>query len=124
MKEYMKKKDFCNVNMPSEDTQILEFNQYQKSDKTPFIVYADLDCIIEKIDGCNNPRNSSTTKVREHIPSGFLMSTISSFRSIKNKHHVYRAKHYMKKFCELLREHAMKIINLKKKKSYVEMKLK
>ena len=39
--------------MPSEGTKILEFNQYQKSDKGPFITYADLECIIEKIDGCN-----------------------------------------------------------------------
>ena len=83
--------DFCNVNMPSEDTKILEFNQYQKSDKAPFIIYADLECIIEKIDGWkNNPENLSTTKVSEHIPSGFSMSTISSFRSIENKHDVYR----------------------------------
>ena len=44
-------KDFCNVIMPSEDTKALEFNQYQKSDEAPFIIYADLDCIIEKIDG-------------------------------------------------------------------------
>ena len=44
-------KDYCNVNMPSEDTKILEFNQYQKSDKAPFIIYADLECIIERIDG-------------------------------------------------------------------------
>ena len=36
--------------MPSEDTKILEFNQYQKYDKTLFIVYANLDCVIEKID--------------------------------------------------------------------------
>ena len=40
--------------MPSENTKILEFNQYHKSDKTPFIIYADLQCIIEKIDGCKN----------------------------------------------------------------------
>ena len=38
--------------MPSEDTKILEFNQYQKSDKTPFIICSDLECIIEKVDGC------------------------------------------------------------------------
>ena len=44
------------------------------------------------------------------------MSTISSFRSIENKHDVYRGKDCMKKFCEFLREHAMKIINFKKKK--------
>ena len=43
------------------------------------------------------------------------MSTISSFRSIKNKHDVYRGKHCMKKFCESLKEHAIKIINFKKK---------
>ena len=34
------KKDFCNVTMPSEDTEILEFNQLQKSDKAPFIIQA------------------------------------------------------------------------------------
>ena len=37
--------------MPSEDTKILKLSQYQKSDKTPFIIYADLECILEKIDG-------------------------------------------------------------------------
>ena len=49
---------FCNVNILSEVTKILKFNQYQKSDKAPFIIYADIECIIEKIDGCkNNPEN-------------------------------------------------------------------
>ena len=35
--------DFCNVIMPSEDTKILELNQYQTSGKAPFIIYADLE---------------------------------------------------------------------------------
>ena len=30
-------KDFCNVIMLFEDTKILEFDQYKKSDKAPFI---------------------------------------------------------------------------------------
>ena len=30
-------KEFCKVNTASEETKILEFNQHQKSDKTPFI---------------------------------------------------------------------------------------
>ena len=55
--------------MSTEDTKILEFNQYQKSDNAPFIICADLEFIIEKADGCkNNPENSSTAKVSEHIP--------------------------------------------------------
>ena len=86
----MKIKDFCNVNVLSDDTKILEFNQCQNSNKASFIIYAGLECIIEKIDRCkNNPENSSTTKASEHIPSGFSMSTISAFTRIENKHDIY-----------------------------------
>ena len=35
--------------MLSEDTKILEFNHYQKTDKAPLTIYADLECLIEKI---------------------------------------------------------------------------
>ena len=44
------------------------------------------------------------------------MSVISSFKIIESKHDVYRGKDCMKKFCEPLREHAIKIIYFKKKK--------
>ena len=55
-------------------------------------------------------------KVSEHIPSGFSMSTKSSFKDIENKHNAYRGKDCIKKFYESLRELAIKIINLKIKK--------
>ena len=62
-KKVCENKDFCSIVMPSEYTEILEFNQYQKSDKAPFIIYADVECLIEKTDECkNNPENSSATK--------------------------------------------------------------
>ena len=51
--------------MPSEETKILELNQYQKPDKAPFIIYADLECLIEKTDGCkNNAKNVIHNKSR------------------------------------------------------------
>ena len=112
-------KDFCNIIIPSENTtkNHTNHNSYQKSDKASFIIYADLECIIERINGCkNNRENSSTTKVSEHIPLGFSIPTMSLFRSIENKHDVYRGKYCMENFCEFLREHAMKIINFIKKK--------
>ena len=40
-KKVFENKDFCT--MPSGDTKILEFNQYQKSDKATFIICADLN---------------------------------------------------------------------------------
>ena len=59
----------------SKDFSILSrFNQNKESDEASVIVYADLQCLIENIDGCKN--NSSMTKVAEHISSGFSMSTI------------------------------------------------
>ena len=79
-KELCENKDFCHLVMPSEDTKILESNQYQKSDKALFIIYADPECLIEKIDACkNNPE----------------MSTLLPFKSIENKHDVYRGKDCM-----------------------------
>ena len=105
----------CNIIIPLEDTKILEFNQNQKFDKTPFIFYANLECLIGKIYRCkNNLESVSTTKLIEHVPSGFSMSTILSLKRIENNHNVYRVKDCMKKFCESLREYAMEIINSKK----------
>ena len=80
----------------------------------PFVIYEDLECLIEKIDGCkNNLENLCSTKVSKHNPSGSSMSIISSFRSIENKHDIYRRKDCIKKFCESLRQQTMKIINFK-----------
>ena len=57
-KRVYKNKLFCNVIMPSGDTKILEFNQYQKYDEAPFIICGDLECILERTDACkNNPEN-------------------------------------------------------------------
>ena len=82
--------------MSSEDTRILQFNQHQESDEAPFIIYADLECIIGKVVRCkNNPENSSTTKVSKHSIKTFNVNTITSFRNIENKHDVCRSKDCM-----------------------------
>ena len=47
------------------------------------------------------------------------MPTMLSFESIGSKHDVYRGKDCMKKVCKSLRQHAMKIISIKKKKKEV-----
>ena len=80
-----KNKDFCGTVMPSEKDKILEFKQYMKSNEMPCIIYADIELLIRKIDGCeNNPKKSSTTKIAEHIPCGYSMSTIWVFSHIED----------------------------------------
>ena len=64
--------------MGSEDTKILQFNQYQKSGKARFVMYEDLEFLKEKIDEYkHNTENSNTTEVSKYTPSGFSISTIS-----------------------------------------------
>ena len=49
--KYVKNKDFCGIVMSSEKDSILEFNQYIKSDKMLYIIYADIESSVKKIDG-------------------------------------------------------------------------
>ena len=103
--------------MPTKDNNIIKYNQGEKSIELPFVVYADLECLLEKMSTCqNNPNESSTTEINKHAPSGYSLFTYCSFDKTKNKLDYYRGKDCMKTFCKDLREHAMRIINYEKKK--------
>ena len=63
--------DYCHVEMPTKDNNIIKYNHGEKSMKMPFTIYADLECLLEKTDTCkNDPNKSSTTKINKHVPSG------------------------------------------------------
>ena len=107
---------YCQVEMPNKDNNTIEFNQKDYG-KAPFVIYADLECLLEKISICyNNSEESSTTEVNKHTPSAYSLFTNCSFDERKNKLDYYRGEDCMKKFCKDLRKHATKIINCKKKK--------
>ena len=50
IKNHVKIHFFLNIGMSSKDTKKLEFNRYQKSDKAQFIIYAELESLIKKVD--------------------------------------------------------------------------
>ena len=109
--------DYCHVEMPTKNNNIIKYNHGEKSMKLSFVIYADLECLLEKISNCiNNPNESSTTKINKHTPSGYSIFTHCSFVKSKNKLNYYRGKDCMKKFSKNLREHASKIIDYEKKK--------
>ena len=108
--------EYCHIEMPNKDNNIIKYNQGEKSLKLPFIIYADLECLLEKINTCyNNPESSSTTKINKHTPSGYSIYTHCSLDKSKNKLNYYRGQDCMKRFCKDLKEHAKKIINCEKK---------
>ena len=49
-------KNFCRIVLSSQKNNILHFNQYIKPDKIPYIIYADLESLIEKIKEYANNR--------------------------------------------------------------------
>ena len=106
--------------MPTKDNNIIKHNHGEKPMKVPSIIYADLECLLEKMSTCiDNPNELSTTKINKHTPSGYSIFTHCSFDESKNKLNYYRGKDCMKKFCKDLKEHVTRIINYEKKKDYL-----
>ena len=59
--------DYCHVEMPTKDNNTIKYNQGEKSIKLPLTIYADLECLLEKMSTCiNNPNESSTTEINIH----------------------------------------------------------
>ena len=103
--------------MPTKNNNIIKYNHGEKSMKLPFVIYADLECLLEKMSTCiYNPKESSTTEINKHVPSGYSIFTHCSFNESKNKLNYYRGKDCMKKFSKDLREHTSKIISYENKK--------
>ena len=83
--------------MPNEDHNIIKYNQGEKSIKLSFVIYTDLQWLLEKMSTCqNNPNESSTTEINKHTPSGYSLYTHCSLDKSKNKLDFYRGKDCMK----------------------------
>ena len=70
--------------MPEECNKILKYNHGEKYVKVLFIIYADLESLLEKVNTCyNNNTKSSTTKISKHTSSGYSLFTHCSFDTTK-----------------------------------------
>ena len=64
---YVKNMIIAMQNMPNKYNKKIKCNHIQKSIKVPFVIQADLESLLEKIDTCySNPERSSTTKIYQH----------------------------------------------------------
>ena len=78
--------DYCHVETLTKNNNIIKYNHGEKSMKLPFVIYTDLECLLEKMSTCiNNPNDSSTTKIYKHTSLGYSIFTHCSFDESKNK---------------------------------------
>ena len=89
--------DYCYSDMPSEYSNTLEYNHREKSLKVSFIIYIDLECLLEIILPCiNNPKKSYTERKAKLKPSGWAMTLKCSFDATKNKYDYYKERDVLK----------------------------
>ena len=53
-KKIFENRDYCHVEMPTKDNNTIKYNQGEKSINLPFVDYADLECLPEKVSTCYN----------------------------------------------------------------------
>ena len=83
-KRICENRDFCHLKMPDKSNKTLKYVPGKKSLRVPFIIYADLECLLKKIITCqNNPEKSYTEKKTLHKPSGYSLLTCYSFNKSK-----------------------------------------
>ena len=81
-----------------------EYNHGEKSLKVPFIIYVDLECLLEIIRSCqNNLKKSYRGRKAKHEPSSWAMTVKCLFDLAKSKHDYYRERDCIKK-CKKLRD--------------------
>ena len=91
IKNVWKDRDSCHMIMPEEDKNILKCNQDKKCLKTPYVIYADTESLLEKVRACdNNPEKFSTTKISKHIACGYSLSIRCLFDCSWSKYDFYR----------------------------------
>ena len=106
--------DSCRIEMPEQD--ISKHNPGEKSLKAPCTLYLDFECILKKVQSCqNNPEKSYTEKIARHKLSGWSLFLNSSFERKEKKLNYYRGKDCAEKICKKFRGRVMEVINYKKR---------
>ena len=105
-KLYCDKFDFQKVTYPKEGkNDILEFRDYEKCTRVPFVIYADFECYAKKMDGCTpNSNSSSTTHQTKFEACGYSYVVVSSNDKYSKPPVVYRGddavRHFFENMCK------------------------
>ena len=116
-KEYCNEYEAVKIELPKKGT-MLEFENYHRLEKVPFLVYADFESFIKPLDTCDlNPEGSYTKQYQKHEPSSFCYS-IKCFDDevYEPKLVSFMGEDAAQKFVEMLEEDIKTITNIPEKK--------
>ena len=94
------------VKMPDKDNNILKFNNFHKQQAVQFVIYADFEAIVEKIQGCQQNNNKSYTEAyQKHTDCGYGYKVVCRYDDKYTKPmQIYRGEKAVYKFMEAMLE--------------------
>ena len=102
------------IEMPEEGKNILYFTNYKKQMKMPFVIYADFECLVIPIQGCergpDEKQKSYTEKTHWHLACGYLYIVVRSDGKVTGWR-FYRGENAVERFFEDIVQQEDKIRN-------------
>ena len=115
-REYCGKYEGVKMQMLEKGT-MLEFKNYHRSEKVPFIVFANFECYNKPIQSCDpNPESSYTKRYQKHEPSSFCYYIKCFDDEVYETEKVsYTGEDAEQKFVDMLEEDIKIIANIREK---------
>ena len=117
-KEYCNEYEAVKIELPKKGT-MLDFKNYYRLEKVPFLVYADFESFIKPLDTCDlNPEGSYTKHYQKYEPSSFCyyIKCFIDDEVYKPKLVSYTGEDAAQKFVKMLEEDIRIITNIPEKK--------
>lgn len=91
----------------------IRFNNYQRTQTVPFVIYADAETMLETYQGCDNdPAKSDTFVFQKHVPVAFAFKLVCSYDETLNDFVSYRGSDCVKLFVQSLYEKVEHVSNI------------
>ncbi|KAL6420583.1 hypothetical protein ACFW04_014631 [Cataglyphis niger] len=73
----------CAIRLPNENYKWLEFNNYNRKERLPFVVYVDLECVLEKTEEEKTYQHHQVFNIAYYIHCAYD-DTLSAYHSRRN----------------------------------------
>ena len=98
--------------MPKQGSAV-EFKDGQNQFRVPFLMYADIESILEPIQGPNpDPNQPYTNEVNQHTPSGWCVYSKFAYRDIDNLLKLYRGPDCIETFCNYIEREVHRLYHM------------
>ncbi|XP_050308625.1 uncharacterized protein LOC126745018 [Anthonomus grandis grandis] len=90
-----KKMNKIKVSLPSEREKNISFSHFKNKEKVPFVIYADIESILEKYEDLN----VNVNKYQKHIPCSIAYYLLCSYDNSLSKFELYTGQDCISWFC-------------------------